>query len=48
MNRVAKVTQELVVAGYLLEDDVQTVLEQASHRYDLLSSHMQASQAVGR
>jgi hypothetical protein len=48
MNRVTKGAQELVVAGYLLEDDVQTVLEQASHRYDLLFSRVQASQAVGR
>ena len=48
MDRVAKAAQELVVLGYLLGDDVQTVLEQASHRYDLLSSQVQASQAVGR
>ena len=47
LERVTKAAQALVAEGYLLEDDVQTVLEQASHRYDLLSSQVPASQAVG-
>jgi hypothetical protein len=47
LDRITKAAQELVAAGYVLGDDVQTVLEQASHRYDLLSSQVQASQAVG-
>jgi hypothetical protein len=47
LDRVTKAAQALVAEGYLLEDDVQTVLEQASHRYDLLSSQVQVSQAVG-
>jgi hypothetical protein len=47
MDRVTKAAQALVAEGYLLEDDVHTVLEQASHRYDLLSSQVPASQAVG-
>ena len=47
LDRVTKAAQALVAEGYLLEDDVQTVLEQASHRYDLLSSHVPAAQAVG-
>ena len=47
LDRVTKAAQALVAEGYLLEDDVHTVLEQASHRYDLLSSHVQVAQAVG-
>ena len=47
LERVTKAAQALVAEGYLLEDDVQTVLEQASYRYDLLSSQVPASQAVG-
>jgi hypothetical protein len=45
--RVTKAAQELVAEGYLLGDDVQTVREQASHRYDMLYSQVQTSQAVG-
>jgi hypothetical protein len=47
LDCVTKAAQELVAEGYLLRDDVQTVLEQASHRYELLSSQVQAPQAVG-
>jgi len=47
LERVAKAAQALAAEGYLLADDVQTVLEQASHHYDLLSSHVPAAQAVG-
>jgi hypothetical protein len=48
LQRVTTAAQALVAAGYLLEEDVPTVLAQASQRYDLLSSPVQASQAVGR
>ena len=47
LERVTRAAQELVAAGYLLAEDVQTVLEQASHRYDLLAGHVPAAQAVG-
>jgi hypothetical protein len=47
LDRVTKAAQALVAEGYLLEDDVQTVLEQAAHRYDLLSRQVPAAQAVG-
>jgi Alpha/beta hydrolase domain len=47
LERVTKAAQALVAEGHLLGDDVQTVLEQASHRYDLLSRHVPAAQAVG-
>jgi hypothetical protein len=47
LDRITKAAQALVAEGYLLEDDVHTVREQASHRYDLLSSHVPAAQAVG-
>jgi hypothetical protein len=36
LERVTIAAQALVTAGYLLEEDVETVVEQASHRYDLL------------
>jgi hypothetical protein len=47
LDHVTKAAQALVAEGYLLRDDVQTVLEQAAHRYDLFSSHVPAAQAVG-
>jgi Alpha/beta hydrolase domain len=47
LDRVTKAAQALVAEGYLLGDDIQTVLEQASHRYDLLTSPVPAVQAVG-
>jgi hypothetical protein len=47
LDRVTKAAQALVDEGSLLGDDVHTVLEQAAHRYDLLSSHVPAAQAVG-
>lgn len=47
LDRVTKAAQELVAEGYLLGDDVQTVREQASHRYDLLYSQVQTAPAVG-
>jgi hypothetical protein len=46
LERVRKAAEALVNEGYLLGDDVHTVLEQAAHRYDLLSSHVPAVQAV--
>jgi hypothetical protein len=47
LNHVTKAAQVLVAEGYLLADDVHTVLEQASHRYELLASHVPEAQAVG-
>ena len=38
LERVTMAAQELVTAGYLLEEDVETVVEQASYRYDLLAT----------
>jgi hypothetical protein len=40
LELVTQAAQQLVAAGYLLEDDVQTLLDQASHRYDLLAHHV--------
>jgi hypothetical protein len=47
LDRVRKAAEALGAEGYLLGDDVHTVLEQAAHRYNLLSSHVPAAQAVG-
>ena len=47
LDRATKAAQALVAEGYLLGDDIQTVLEQASHRYDLLYSLVRTSREVG-
>jgi hypothetical protein len=43
LELVTKAAQKLVAAGYVLEEDVQTLLDQASHRYDLLAHHVPVS-----
>jgi hypothetical protein len=48
LERVTMAAQELVAAGYLLEEDLQTVRDQASDRYDLLASHVPVSSTVAR
>jgi hypothetical protein len=47
LERVTKAAQELVAAGYLLEEDLQTVRDQASDRYDLLASDVPVPSTVG-
>jgi len=47
LERVRKAAEALVAEGYVLGDDVDAVVEQAAHRYELLASHMPAAQAVG-
>jgi hypothetical protein len=37
-----------VAAGYLLEEDLQTVRDQASDRYDLLASDVPVPSTVAR
>ena len=45
LDRVSQAGRELVEAGYLLEEDLTTVTEQAAHRYDLLQSRAGAAAA---
>jgi len=47
LGRVTKAAQELVDEGYLLREDLETVVEQAAHRYDLFQSQVQAAQVAG-
>jgi hypothetical protein len=47
LERVRKAAEALVAEGYVLGDDVDAVVEQAAHRYELLASHMPTAQAVG-
>jgi hypothetical protein len=47
LERVTMAAQELVAAGYLLEEDLQTVRDQASDRYDLLASDVPVPSTVG-
>ena len=47
LGRVTKAAQELVDEGYLLREDLETVVEQAAHRYDLFQNQVQAAQAAG-
>ena len=43
---VTKAVEELIAAGYLLEEDAPTVLEQASQRYDLFANLTHTAQKV--
>ena len=43
LDRVGLAGQELIEAGYMLEEDLATVTEQAAERYDLLKSRAGAA-----
>lgn len=44
LNKVGQVARELVSQGYMLEEDVQTVAQQATERYSLLQSQVKQAQ----
>ena len=47
LARVEATAHELVSQGYLLEEDIQTVAQQAGKRYDLLESQVKQAQPAG-
>ncbi|NQW23359.1 MAG: hypothetical protein HQ475_07945 [SAR202 cluster bacterium] len=47
LQRVETSAQELVSQGYMLEEDIQTVAQQAGNRYDLLESQVKQVQPAG-
>ena len=47
LQRVEAVARELVSQGYMLEEDVRTVGQQAGDRYDLLESQVKQAQPAG-
>lgn len=47
LQRVETAAQDLVSQGYMLEEDIQTVAQQAGERYDLLESQVKQVQPAG-
>ncbi|MCH8987438.1 MAG: hypothetical protein IIA92_01355 [Chloroflexi bacterium] len=47
LRKVEQVANGLVSDGYLLEEDLQTVAQQAGERYDLLESQVKQAQPAG-
>ena len=47
LQRVEQAALELVSQGYMLEEDLQTVAQQAGERYDLLESQVKQAQPAG-
>ena len=47
LQRVGQAARELIAQGYMLEEDLQTVAQQAGERYDLLESQVKQAQPAG-